>query len=188
MVETPSPRADLRTKLRAQRQQFALSSGYADAQAALARHLTQVITQLEPECLGLYASIRSEFNAVVALGADSYCDKLPWALPYCLREHREMHYRQWDRRTAMVPDECGIASAAGSVVVPDVVLVPCVGFAAGHYRLGYGGGYFDRFLAAHPHVTAVGVAWAFSELGAEVFVPQPHDIPLSLIVTEQGVA
>ena len=188
MVETPPPRAELRTKLRAQRQQFALSPGYPQAQEALARHLTQVITQLEPQCLGLYASIRSEFNAVVALGADSFCDKLPWALPYCLREKREMHYRQWDRRAAMMPDECGIASAAGPLVVPDVVLVPCVGFATGHYRLGYGGGYFDRFLAVHPHVTTVGVAWAFSELGAADFAPQAHDIPLSLIVTERGVA
>lgn len=97
-----------------------------------------------------------------------------------------MHYRQWDRTAPMVADECGIASASGARVVPDVVLVPCVGFAAGHYRLGYGGGYFDRFLAAHPHVTTIGVAWSFCALGEAEFVPQPHDIPLSLIVTEQG--
>ena len=50
--------------------------------------------------------------------------------------------------------------AAGAVVVPDVLLVPCVGFAAGNYRLGYGGGYFDRYLARHPHVTTMGVAWS----------------------------
>ncbi len=173
--------------LRAQRQQFALSEAYAAAEATLAAHLTQVITQLEPQTLGLYASIRSEFNAVVALGADPYCDKLPWALPFCRREAREMDYRQWDRASKMVPDECGIASAAGPVVVPDVVLVPCVGFAAGSYRLGYGGGYFDRYLAKHPHVTTVGVAWSFTALGEADFVAQPHDIPLTLIVTEQGV-
>ena len=81
----------------------------------------------------------------------------------------------------------GIASAAGPVVVPDVVLVPCVGYAAGNYRLGYGGGYFDRYLAKHPHVTTVGVAWSFTELGPEQFSAQPHDIPLTLIVTERGV-
>ena len=105
------------------RQQFALSAGYGAAEAALAGHLTQVITQLEPETLGLYASIRSEFNAVVALGADPACDPLPWALPFCRREPREMDYRLWDRSAKMVPDECGIASAAGAVVVPDVLLV-----------------------------------------------------------------
>lgn len=187
MTVSQSPRAELRRTLREQRQQFALSAAYAEAEASLARHLTQVITQLEPQCLGLYTSIRSEFNAVVALGADAMCDQLPWALPFCRREPREMDYRQWDRRATMVPDECGIASAAGPVVVPDVVLVPCVGFAAGGYRLGYGGGYFDRFLARHPHVTTVGVAWSFTELGPDVFTAQAHDIPLALIVTERGV-
>lgn len=184
-VITPA-RSDLRTRLRTQRQQFASSPDFAAAQSALGRHLAQVVAQLEPDCLGLYASIRSEFNAVVALGDDPSCDKLPWALPYCVREPREMHYRQWDRKAPMVADECGIASATGPRVVPDVVLVPCVGFAAGHYRLGYGGGYFDRFLAAHPHVTTIGVAWSFSALGEAEFVAQPHDIPLSLIVTELG--
>ncbi|TXC66805.1 5-formyltetrahydrofolate cyclo-ligase [Piscinibacter aquaticus] len=188
MTPASSPRAELRRALRERRQQFALSADHAAAEAALAGHLTQVITQLEPQCLGLYASIRSEFNAVVALAADPFCDQLPWALPFCRREPREMDYRQWDRHATMVPDECGIASAAGPVVVPDVVLVPCVGYAAGSYRLGYGGGYFDRFLARHPHVTTVGVARSFTELGPDQFSAQPHDIPLTLIVTERGVA
>lgn len=188
MTATPNPRAELRKTLREKRQQFALSAGYGAAEAALAGHLTQVITQLEPETLGLYASIRSEFNAVVALGADHGCDELPWALPFCRREPREMDYRLWDRSAKMVPDECGIASAAGAVVVPDVVLVPCVGFTAAGYRLGYGGGYFDRWMAAHPHVTAVGVAWSFAEIDAAAFAAEPHDRPLMLVVTERGVS
>jgi 5,10-methenyltetrahydrofolate synthetase len=181
------PRAVLRMRLREQRQAFAMSTGYAEAEAALARHLTQVITQLEPQCLGLYTSICFEFNAVAALAADADGDKLPWALPHCRRSPREMDYRQWDRRSRMVPDECGIASADGPVVVPDVMLLPCVGYTAGNYRLGYGGGYFDRYLARHPHVTTVGVAWSFVELGPADFSPEPHDIPLTLIVTERGV-
>ena len=180
-----SPRAELRRVLRERRQQFALSADYAAAEVALARHLTQVITQLEPQCLGLYASIRSEFNAVVALGADAYCDQLPWALPFCRREPREMDYRQWDRRATMVPDECGIASAAGPVVVPDVVLVPCVGFAAGGYRLGYGGGYFDRTLAVLRTV-AVGVGFEVGRVPDTL--PQQFDRPMDWLVTEAGVA
>ena len=74
------------------------------------------------------------------------------------------------------------------MVDPDLVLVPCVGHAAGNYRLGYGGGYFDRFLAAHPHVTTIGVSWSFAALGEADFTPQPHDIPLTVMVTELGVS
>jgi 5-formyltetrahydrofolate cyclo-ligase len=65
--------------------------------------------------------------------------------------------------------------------------VPCVGFTTAGYRLGYGGGYFDRWMASHPHATTVGIAWAFSELGGEDFQPLPHDQPLTLVLTERGV-
>ena len=61
-------------------------------------------------------------------------------------------------------DECRIPASAGAEVVPDVVLAPCVGFTASGYRLGYGGGYFDRWLDRHPQATAIGVAWSASEI------------------------
>ena len=98
-----------------------------------------------------------------------------------------MHYRAWDRQVPSLSDECGIPACEGAPVVPDVALVPCVGFTRAGYRLGYGGGYFDRWLAAHPHVTAVGVAWAHAEIDAAAFAAEPHDRPLALVVTENGV-
>jgi 5-formyltetrahydrofolate cyclo-ligase len=84
-------------------------------------------------------------------------------------------------------DECGIGSAEGSVVVPDVLVVPCVGFTDAGHRLGYGGGYYDRWLATHRDATAVGVAWAFSRIELATFAPQPHDVALTLVVTEDAV-
>ena len=68
---------------------------------------------------------------------------------------------------------------------PDVVLVPCVGFTAQGWRLGYGGGYFDRYLAAHPGVTAIGVAWQVGLLSAEQLQAQAHDQALMAVVTEK---
>ncbi len=98
-----------------------------------------------------------------------------------------MHYRLWNREPPTLLDECRIPACEGAPVVPDVVLVPCVGFTREGYRLGYGGGYFDRWLAAHPHVTAVGVAWSVAEIDTSSFAAEAHDRPLTLVVTERGV-
>ena len=98
-----------------------------------------------------------------------------------------MHYRDWDGEQPTQSDECGIPTSTGEPVLPDVVLVPCLGYTRRGFRLGYGGGYFDRWLAAHPQVTAVGVAWSVGELDDEGFAARSHDVPLTLIVTEAGV-
>jgi 5,10-methenyltetrahydrofolate synthetase len=181
------PRSALRLQLLARREQFVSGSALAAAQTALHQHLAATLVQLQPSILGLYWAVRCEFNAVPVLTADPDADRIAWALPYASRSPREMHYRQWDRQAPTVTDDCGIPSSNGAPVVPDVVLVPCVGFTRQGYRLGYGGGYFDRWLAAHPQVTAVGVAWSVGEIDAGRFDAQSHDRPLTLVVTDAGV-
>jgi hypothetical protein len=67
------------------------------------------------------------------------------------------------------------------------LLVPLLGFDEAGYRLGYGGGYYDRTLATmNPTPLTVGVGYEFARL--ETIYPQPHDIPLDAIVTEAGCA
>lgn len=73
------------------------------------------------------------------------------------------------------------------MVVPDVVVVPCLGYTKSGFRLGYGGGYYDRWLAAHPHVTAIGVAWSACEIDEAEFVLEAHDLALTIVMTERGV-
>jgi 5,10-methenyltetrahydrofolate synthetase len=169
------------------RELFAASPAAAAAHAELTRHLQDVVASLEPQRLGLYWPVRSEFNAPVALAVAAPRALWPLALPFVRRQPAEMHYRCWDGQAPTLVDECGIPACAGATVVPDVVLVPCLGFTSARFRLGYGGGYFDRWLAAHPHVTPVGVAWSVGEIDASDFEPQAHDRPLMLIVTESGV-
>ncbi len=159
----------------------------AAAQLALGRHLAALLLRLEPACLGLYCPVRSEFNAIDVVTNDSAFAQLPLALPYSRREPRAMHYRAWDRRPPTLLDECRIPACDGAEVLPDVVLAPCVGFTRSGWRLGYGGGYFDRFITTHPHVTAIGVAWSIAEVDETEFGVQPHDQALMLIVTENGV-
>ncbi|MCV2369551.1 5-formyltetrahydrofolate cyclo-ligase [Roseateles oligotrophus] len=114
-------------------------------------------------------------------GGDVPAGPIQWALPFAYKAPRRMDYRRWDGSTPSVQDECGIGSSKGAVVVPDVVLVPCVGFTREGYRLGYGGGYYDRWLAAHPGVTSIGLAWSQGECH---FAAEAHDQPLTLILTE----
>ena len=69
---------------------------------------------------------------------------------------------------------------------PDTVLLPMLGFDDGGYRLGYGGGFFDRTLAAAPRAPVViGIAHELAHL--DTIYPQPYDIPMDWIVTERGV-
>ncbi|NUZ06467.1 5-formyltetrahydrofolate cyclo-ligase [Schlegelella sp. ID0723] len=177
----------MRRRLIAERAAFAAGDAAADASRALAAALAAVIVELEPDCLGVYSPMRHEFNVADALEADSRLAALDLALPFARRDPVAMEYRRWDRRVASLSDELGLPTGAGPRVVPDVVLVPCVGFSADGWRLGYGGGYFDRWLAAHPHVTSVGVAWSFAEIDAQAAAAAPHDQLLTLVVTERGV-
>jgi 5-formyltetrahydrofolate cyclo-ligase len=71
-------------------------------------------------------------------------------------------------------------------VVPQAVLAPLVGFDRQCYRLGYGGGYFDRTLAAlSPRPLAIGVGFEMSQV--ETIFPLPFDIPMGVIVTEARI-
>ena len=179
-------RAALRERLLRRRDEFGTAAGFAAAEGALGGHLRAVIDALEPARLGLFWAVRGEFNAARSLQGPPPLH-IPLALPTSRRVPCEMHFRAWDGAPPTAVDDWGIACADGPVVVPDVVLVPCVGYTRSGWRLGYGGGYFDRWLAAHPQVTAVGVAWSVGEIAEADFAAEPHDVALTLVVDERGV-
>ena len=176
----PHDRAALRRHLLARRHDWLESAAGQAASVALAQSLRELLVQLEPQCLGLYWPLAGEFNAA-ATALSLQCEL---ALPFARKNPHEMHYRRWDGKTPAAQDECGIPASTGADCVPDLVLVPCVGFTREGYRLGYGGGYFDRWIAAHPGVTSVGLAWAVCEAP---FGVEAHDVPLSLVLTEREV-
>lgn len=113
------------------------------------------------------------------------------ALPVVLAPRQPMIFRLWKPGDAMAKGVYDIPyPAAGEPVEPDAAIVPMNGFDAAGYRLGYGGGYFDRTLAAlrarQPgHPVAIGVSFEFARL--ESIVPQWFDIPMDYVVTERGV-
>ena len=79
----------------------------------------------------------------------------------------------------------GLVPADGALLTPDVTIAPLVGFDPGCYRLGYGGGFFDRTLAAlSPRPMVIGVGHPSTAIRS--IHPQSHDIPMDLIVTGAG--
>jgi len=75
--------------------------------------------------------------------------------------------------------------AAASEIVPDVLFMPLVGFTPAGERLGQGGGFYDRWLAAHPGTIPIGMAWDVQEV--DMLPLEPHDMPLAAIVTPTRV-
>jgi 5-formyltetrahydrofolate cyclo-ligase len=191
MSPAPSAAHVLRQRLLAQRRVFVQSPAFAEAACALSLHLQVVLQKVEPQCLGVYWALAGEFDATATCLRAPFMSSVPLALPFatqaCKTAAASMHYRAWDRQAPKILDDCRIPTGSGPAVQPDVVLVPCVGFTASGYRLGYGGGYFDRYLAAHPSVTAIGLAWADFELGPADWQPQTHDVALTWVITQNGV-
>jgi 5,10-methenyltetrahydrofolate synthetase len=108
-------------------------------------------------------------------------------LPVVVSEHAALAFREWRPDTALESDRYGIPTPAqGDWLIPDLILLPLNGFDAAGYRLGYGGGYFDRTLAAlSPRPLAVGVGFELNRVAT--IRPEGHDQPLDWIVTEAGV-
>ncbi len=106
------------------------------------------------------------------------------ALPVVIRKDWPLEFRAWAPGDPLERGMWNIlVPARGPSVQPDIVIAPLVGFDDANYRLGYGGGFFDRTLATLPRrAFVIGVSYATSRLAT--IYPQPHDIAMDAIVTD----
>lgn len=109
------------------------------------------------------------------------------ALPAVVEKKRPLQFREWWPGVKMTAGVFDLPVPDGTrVLFPDALLIPPVGFGPRGYRLGYGGGYFDRTLAAMaPQPIKIAVAFEVSRMST--IHPQPYDVPMDFIVTEAGV-
>ena len=108
------------------------------------------------------------------------------ALPVVVQKRHPLEFRPWTPGCEMVLGVWNIPIPdTNERVTPRLLLAPLVGFDPQRYRLGYGGGYFDRTLAALSGArTVIGVGYDSQALAT--IHPLPHDIPMDRIVTESG--
>ena len=109
----------------------------------------------------------------------------PLVLPVTPRRGERLRFRSWHPGAPLHPEPFGTFAPDGPEVEPDFLLVPLLAFDRAGRRLGYGGGFYDRTLAALPAAIALGCAYAAQEIPE---VPAgPHDVRLPAIATERDV-
>ncbi|MCB1473944.1 MAG: 5-formyltetrahydrofolate cyclo-ligase [Rhodobiaceae bacterium] len=153
--------------------------------AEISQRLLTEIGALEGRTISFYWPLRGEpdlralIDSVAAAGARC-------ALPVVVERNAPLEFHAWAPGDALKKGFWGIpVPEAENAVLPDVILAPVVGFDAGCYRLGYGGGYFDRTLSVIAHsALVVGIGYTAARI-ATIF-PQPHDIALDRIVTQSA--
>ena len=153
---------------------------------AMARNLDTALERRPCRTLGFYWPIKGEFDLRSWAQRFSARKRCELALPVVVAEQAPVEYWRWRPGEPMVRGFWGImVPEKQEKLVPDIVIAPLVGFAD-LYRLGHGGGYFDRTLAAiQPKPLAVGVGIEAGRVTG--FTPQVHDIPMDLIVTQSAV-
>ena len=144
------------------------------------------VPELAGAVVALYWPFRGEVD-LAPLAVELVARGSGAALPVIVEKNAPLAFWRWEPGMATRPGVWGIpVPASGEAVLPDCLLVPLVGFDGAGHRLGYGGGYYDRTLAALPGPPpAIGVGYAFQRLPD--LRPQPHDRPMDAIATEEGL-
>ncbi len=165
-------------ELRVMRAARSAAAGSAAAGAAAA------VTRTGPVVLGIYWPFRSEIDVRDVAHRHIEAGGIV-ALPVVAQKNAPVEFWRWRPEVPMTRGLFNIPiPGEREIVTPDVLIAPLVGFDRAGFRLGYGGGYYDRTLAAsHPRPRTLAIAFAEAEL--ETIYPQPHDIPMSRIITDR---
>jgi len=195
----------LRQDLLKQRAVFAAEQNYAQIQASLIEHLNQLLSDQGNswQSIALYWPIQDEVDLRSTLL--SWAKNAPnrtLALPFA-RPDKHLDFYQWCQGDSLLPSKHGVPepdpnNAVRPPINPDCILIPCVGWSSSvldgktHYwRLGYGGGYFDRTLAQlrkdNPNLICMGIGFDWQRLEDSQWAAQTHDEPLDMLLTETGL-
>lgn len=203
-MHSNSPKT-LRQDLLAQRQQFSASLAYSSSKSAVLAGLENFLLEHRNRVhsIALYCPIQNEIDLRPTL--------LRWAkeestrilsLPFA-RQDKHLDFYTWEQEDLLIPSMHGVPEPDPNnprrpKITPDCILIPCVGWSKSRemgknyfWRLGYGGGYFDRTLAqlrkTNPQLICIGVGYDWQELNDSQWLAQAHDEPLDAMLTESGL-
>jgi len=158
---------------------------------AVAAHLDSLLEKkygdIAGKVVGGYWPIQGELDLVFWF--HKLCKRgVRVALPITIEQDAPLIFREWLPETNMEKDRwhIPIPPVENAQLLPEILLSPLLAWDVAGYRLGYGGGYFDRTLAAlspKPFVIGVGIQVA----QVPTIFPQTYDIPMDAVVTEIGV-
>jgi 5-formyltetrahydrofolate cyclo-ligase len=158
---------------------------FAGGQGRAAAILSEVLRGYAGLPLSGYMPMRTEIDPLPAMAAHDG----PVGVPVIMARATPLQFRAWSPDAAMVAGEFGaLIPAEGDWIIPRVLIVPLLAWDRRGYRLGYGGGFYDRTLQGlrdRGPVVAIGFAFAAQEV-AEVPI-DATDQRLDMVVTEKGV-
>lgn len=157
------------------------------ASSRIAERLDQEVSNLEGRTVGIYWPFRGEPD-LRGWGGRAIDRGARLALPVVLARGKPLEFRSWAPGEKLEKGVWNIpVPAGGDALLPDIVVAPLVGFDDAGYRLGYGGGYYDRTLAAMPTKPfTIGVGFAHGRLST--IYPQWHDVPMDKLLVEDTLA
>ena len=148
-------------------------------------HLWRSFPGLAAATLAFCWPVRREYDARRLAQRLRECGAVT-ALPVVVAPRQPLVFREWHPGVTLASGPLGIPYPVGSdLVVPTAVLVPMNGWDEAGYRLGYGGGFFDRTLASlTKKPVVIGVSYELARM--KTIRPQSWDIPMDWVVTERG--
>ena len=161
-------------------------SQFFESKNNLHTHIQPLINEIKNKFVGTYISFRNELDTK-KLNQYLLEKGLKLALPAIDFENKEINFFMYDKDTELIENKFSILEPKNKdeVIFPKIIFIPLLGYSKSGFRLGYGGGYYDKYLSKNGigDVKKIGIAFSFQEVD-EIPV-EDHDERLDWILTEK---
>ena len=157
-----------------------------DFQSNILNNIKPLIEEIENEYIGTYISFRDELDTK-KLNQYLFERELNLALPVIDFKTNEINFFMYHKNAELTENKFSILEPKNKdkVIFPKIILIPLLGYSKSGFRLGYGGGYYDKYLSKNDigDVKKIGIAFSFQEV--EEIPVEDHDERLDWILTEK---